>query len=121
MDGPKKCPDSVEFVSGKSNLDKIRGSVNVLMRWGKHGYDLVRNHFRGRFDSTCAGRCRSSTWLYGILRHHFLKARELAARRIVGARVRASTNKFKVKVFRLDLTRFLSPEYVIIATVVAHG
>ena len=44
-----------------------------------------------------------------------------AARRIVGAHVRASTNKFKVKVFRLDLTRFLSPEYVIIATVVAHG
>ena len=43
------------------------------------------------------------------------------ARLIAGAHVRASTNKFKVKVFRLDLTRFLSPEYVIIATVVAHG
>ena len=45
----------------------------------------------------------------------------LAARLIAGAHVRGSTNKFKVKVFRLDLTRFLSPEYVIIATVVAHG
>jgi RNA polymerase sigma-70 factor, ECF subfamily len=33
----------------------------------------------GRFD----GRCRFSTWLYGILRHRFLKARERAARRIV--------------------------------------
>ena len=32
-----------------------------------------------RFD----GRCRFSTWLYGILRHRFLKARERAARRIV--------------------------------------
>ncbi len=33
----------------------------------------------GRFD----GRCRFSTWLYGILRHRFLKTRERAARRIV--------------------------------------
>jgi RNA polymerase sigma-70 factor, ECF subfamily len=33
----------------------------------------------GRFD----GRCRFSTWLYGILRHRFLKARERCARRIV--------------------------------------
>lgn len=32
----------------------------------------------GRFD----GRCRFSTWLYGILRHRFLKARERTARRI---------------------------------------
>ncbi len=32
-----------------------------------------------RFD----GRCRFSTWLYGILRHRFLKVRQRAARRIV--------------------------------------
>jgi RNA polymerase sigma-70 factor (ECF subfamily) len=30
----------------------------------------------GRFD----GRCRFSTWLYGILRHRFLKARQRRAR-----------------------------------------
>jgi RNA polymerase sigma-70 factor (ECF subfamily) len=33
----------------------------------------------GRFD----GRCRFSTWLYGILRHRFLKARQRDARRIM--------------------------------------
>lgn len=33
----------------------------------------------GRFD----GRCRFSTWLYGILRHRFMKARRRAARTIV--------------------------------------
>lgn len=33
----------------------------------------------GRFD----GRCQFSTWLYGILRHRFLKARQRAARRVV--------------------------------------
>ena len=33
----------------------------------------------GRFD----GRCRFSTWLYGILRHRFLKARKRSTRRIV--------------------------------------
>lgn len=35
----------------------------------------------GRFD----GRCRFSTWLYGILRHRFLKARVSDARRIVAS------------------------------------
>jgi hypothetical protein len=44
-----------------------------------------------------------------------------AAKRIVGAHVRASTNKFNVKAFRSDLTTFQSSEYAIIATVVAHG